>query len=198
MIDLTIDNHHFSTGGRSGHAIAVNGSVPGPLIRLREGQEVTLNVTNNLDEDSSIHWHGLRLPNAMDGVPGMTQAPVAPGDSFDYRFTLPDAGTFWYHPHFQSAEQQDRGLAGAIIVEDEKPLPVDRDLLWVLSVSGTSPNILAAVDDSDWTGPVLDSARQCSVGHAPVPVLTVTAGPGQRAHQEPGSARTTRVSRNGM
>ena len=81
-IDLAIGRGQFSTGGRSGHAIAVNGTVPGPLVRLREGQDVRLNVTNNLDEDSSIHWHGILLPFQFDGVPGVSFPGIKPGETF--------------------------------------------------------------------------------------------------------------------
>lgn len=80
-----------------------------------------------------MHWHGIRLPNAMDGVPGLTQPPIKPGESFVYEFTPSDAGTFWYHPHANSLEQLGRGLAGAVIVEEREPVAVDRDTLWLLS-----------------------------------------------------------------
>jgi FtsP/CotA-like multicopper oxidase with cupredoxin domain len=108
------------------------GSVPGPQIRVRQGDPVRLVVDNNLAEDTTVHWHGIRLPNAMDGVPGLTQPPIRPGDSFVYEFVPPDAGTFWYHPHADSLEQLGRGLAGAFIVEEREPVAVDRDLTWLL------------------------------------------------------------------
>ncbi|MGO1120829.1 multicopper oxidase family protein [Rhodovibrionaceae bacterium A322] len=109
-----------------------NSVTPGPVLRYRQGERLQVTLTNSLPQDSTIHWHGLRLPNAMDGVPHLTQAPVAPGESFDYAFDLPDAGTFWYHPHVLSDEQVGRGLAGALIVEEDNPPPVDRDLVWQL------------------------------------------------------------------
>ena len=109
-----------------------DGVFPGPLLRVRQGQPVCIVVENKLDEDTTVHWHGIRLPNAMDGVPGLTQPPVRPGESFVYEFTPPDAGTFWYHPHANSLEQLGRGLAGILIVEEADPVAVDRDLLWVL------------------------------------------------------------------
>ncbi len=112
---------------------AYDGSVPGPEIRLRQGEPVRIVVENRLTEDTTIHWHGIRLPNAMDGVPGLTQPPIKPGGSFVYAFTPPDAGTFWYHPHADSLQQLGRGLAGALIVEEAEPVQVDRDLLWVLA-----------------------------------------------------------------
>ncbi len=112
---------------------AYDGTVPGPLVRLRQGEPARLVVENRLDQETTVHWHGSRLPNAMDGVPGMTQPPIKSGESFVYEFTPPDAGTFWYHPHANSLEQLGRGLAGAVIVEERDPLEVDRDLLWLLA-----------------------------------------------------------------
>lgn len=111
---------------------AYDGRIPGTTLRLRQGEPVRFLVENRLDQDTTVHWHGIRLPNAMDGVPGLTQPPIRPDESFLYEFTPPDAGTFWYHPHANSLEQLGRGLAGALIVEEREPVPVDRDLLWVL------------------------------------------------------------------
>src|SRR5690554_758982 len=111
---------------------AYDGVVPGPTLRLRQGERLDLVVENRLEEPTTIHWHGIRLPNEMDGVAHLTQAPIQPGESFHYSFDCPDAGTFWYHPHFRSFEQVERGLAGALIVEEAEPPQVDRDLLWVL------------------------------------------------------------------
>ena len=109
-----------------------DGIVPGPTLRVRRGEEVRVRLVNGLPEPTTIHWHGLRLPNAMDGVPHLTQAPVEPGASFDYRFVAPDAGTFWYHSHQFSSEQLARGLYGALIVEEAEPVEVDRDLTLML------------------------------------------------------------------
>jgi FtsP/CotA-like multicopper oxidase with cupredoxin domain len=90
-------------------------------------------VENRLPEETTVHWHGIRLPNAMDGVPHLTQRPIAPGETFAYEFTCPDAGTFWYHPHQRSFVQVGRGLYGPLIVEEREPVPVDRDIIWVLA-----------------------------------------------------------------
>lgn len=112
---------------------AYEGTVPGPELRVRQGQPVRITVLNKLDEDTTIHWHGIRLPNAMDGVPGLTQKPIRPGGSFVYEFTPPDAGTFWYHPHADNLQQLGCGLAGALIVGEPEPVPgIDRDLLWLV------------------------------------------------------------------
>jgi FtsP/CotA-like multicopper oxidase with cupredoxin domain len=101
------------------------GTVPGPIIRVRRGGDVRVRLVNALDEPAAIHWHGVRLANPMDGAPPLTQAPVAPGANFDYRFIAPDAGTFWYHA--ASVRQCERGLFGALIVEEPMPPPADRD-----------------------------------------------------------------------
>lgn len=112
---------------------AYNGQIPGPVLRARQGEPMRIVVQNKLDQDTTVHWHGLRLPNAMDGVPGLTQPSIAPGESFTYEFTPPDAGTFWYHPHAHSLQQLGRGLAGALIIDEAEPVAVDRDRLWVLT-----------------------------------------------------------------
>ena len=109
-----------------------NGSVPGPEIRALQGETVEITVENGLDQATTVHWHGIRLPNAMDGVPHVTQDPIAPGGRFTYRFDLPDAGTYWYHPHLGSSEQLGRGLSGALIVEEREPVQVDREMVWLL------------------------------------------------------------------
>ncbi|MFC3325028.1 multicopper oxidase family protein [Mesorhizobium cantuariense] len=119
-------------GGPQTAVWAYDRTVPGPALRLRQGEPIRITVENELDEDTTVHWHGIRLPNAMDGVPGLTQKPIKPGENFVYEFTPPDAGTFWYHPHANSLVQLGRGLAGALIVEEAEPVAVDRDLLWLL------------------------------------------------------------------
>ncbi|MCK6450333.1 MAG: multicopper oxidase family protein [Alphaproteobacteria bacterium] len=110
-----------------------DGTVPGPIIRIRQGARLRVDVRNELSQDTTVHWHGIRLPNAMDGVPHLTQKPIAPGETFTYDFAAPDAGTYWYHPHSRSFEQVARGLYGALIVEEAEPPPVDRDEVWVLA-----------------------------------------------------------------
>ncbi|MGQ0484513.1 MAG: multicopper oxidase family protein [Hyphomicrobiales bacterium] len=105
---------------------------PFPVLRVRQGEPFRAIVENRLDKDTTVHWHGIRLPNPMDGVPGLTQPPIGPGESFTYEFTPPDAGTFWFHPHANSLEQIGRGLAAMLIVEEREPVAVDRDLVWML------------------------------------------------------------------
>ncbi len=131
-IELSIGNAHFASGVRSGHAIAVNGTVPGPLIRLREGQDVRLHVTNNLEEDSSIHWHGLLLPFQYDGVPGVSFPGIRPGQRFTYEFPIRQNGTYWWHSH--SGLQEQAGHYGPIVVESAESDPrYDRDYVVLLS-----------------------------------------------------------------
>ncbi|MGQ0546711.1 MAG: multicopper oxidase family protein [Betaproteobacteria bacterium] len=109
------------------------GSVPGPELRFKQGERLRVELENLLPKDTTVHWHGIRLPNAMDGVPGLTQPPIkAGGGRFLYEFTLPDAGTYWYHPHLDSSNQVGRGVYGALIIEEPDPPAVDRDLVWVL------------------------------------------------------------------
>ena len=120
---------------------AFNGSVPGPTLRVRQGARLRARFRNRLDAESSIHWHGIRIENAMDGVPDVTQPPVPPGGEFLYDFHVPDAGTFWYHSHRFSPEQVGRGLYGLLVVEEDVAYPVDRELTlvfddWRLDESG--------------------------------------------------------------
>ncbi len=108
------------------------GTAPGPVLRVTQGARLQRTFVNSLPQASSVHWHGIRIENAMDGVPGLTQDAVLPGETFDYDFELPDAGTYWYHSHNQSTEQVARGLYGALIVEEAEALDLDRDEVMVL------------------------------------------------------------------
>ena len=111
---------------------AFNQQVPGPLLRYRQGDILSLEVENQLEVPTTIHWHGLRVPVEMDGVPFLSQKPIEPGATYHYEFKLHDAGTFWYHPHVDSSQQVGRGLRGALIVDELQSPQVDRDVLWVL------------------------------------------------------------------
>jgi len=132
-IALSIGHQMFSAGGKTAHAVTVNGTLPAPLIRLREGQTARLSVTNTLDEDTSIHWHGLLLPFQMDGVPGISFPGIRPRETFVYEFPVRQHGTYWYHSH--SNMQEAIGLYGPLIIDPLTPDPVvyDREHVLVLS-----------------------------------------------------------------
>ena len=120
--------------GQSVDAWTYNGGVPGPLIRVRVGDRLIVHFVNNLPQPTTVHWHGVRLPIQMDGVPGISQPEVPPGGSFTYNFIVPDAGLFWYHPHVMSAAQVGFGLYGALLVEDpNEQVGVADELVLVLS-----------------------------------------------------------------
>ena len=137
-IDLTIARGPRIVQGRSGMGVAVNGSVPGPLVRLKEGDPVNLNVTNALDEDSSIHWHGLLVPFQFDGVPGVSFPGIRPGQTFTYEMpAIRQAGTYWWHSH--SGLQEQAGHYGPIIVDPAGPDPVQADYDYVMLLSEFTP-----------------------------------------------------------
>lgn len=132
-IRLRVAHDNFKVGGRTGHAITMNGVLPAPLIRLREGQNVRIHVENTLDEDTSIHWHGLILPFHMDGVPGISFPGILPKTTFTYEFPIKQYGTYWYHSH--SGLQEQAGHYGPMIIDPagEEPAPYDREHVIVLS-----------------------------------------------------------------
>jgi CopA family copper-resistance protein len=131
--DLTIERTPFEIDGRHTRAITLNGSVPGPLIRLREGDEAVLRYTNALEQETSIHWHGLLIPNRFDGVPGVNFPGVAPGETFEVRFPVRQYGTYWYHSH--SGLQEQLGHYGPLVIDPAEPEPYayDREYVVVLS-----------------------------------------------------------------
>lgn len=120
IINLTIDYKTIEFAGKSRQAMAVNDQIPAPTLHFKEGDHVTINVHNQLNEETALHWHGVLVPWQMDGVLGVTQQGIPPGGAFQYRFTLHQSGTYWYHAHAKLQEQQ--GLYGAFIIEPkEKP-----------------------------------------------------------------------------
>ncbi len=140
--------------GKVVKAMAYNGRLPGPEIRVKEGERVRIVLKNALAEPTTIHWHGVDVPNAMDGVPGLTQKPVPPGEAFVYEFEARPAGTRWYHTHFEEHRQMDLGLVAPFIIEPagSEPFPFDRDHTLVLD---------------DWatgTGPALPPTREGTAG----------------------------------
>ena len=131
--NLSIGRFPVRIDGRAGEAVGVNGTLPAPLIRFREGDEITFNVTNTLDEDTSVHWHGLLVPFQMDGVPGVTFPGIRPGETFTYKYAVPQSGTYWYHSH--SGLQEQEGLYGPLIIDPKHhdPVAYDREYVLVLS-----------------------------------------------------------------
>ena len=136
-IALTIGKVPVRVDGKVSREIGINGTVPGPLVRLKQGQNVRLSVTNTLDEHSSIHWHGLLVPFAMDGVPGVSFPGIAARSTFTYEFPVNQSGTYWYHSH--SAYQEEDGLYGPIVIDPAGPDPVAYDREHVLVLSDHSP-----------------------------------------------------------
>ncbi len=163
-----------------------DGKVPGPVLHATRGEPLTVVVRNSLEQPSSVHWHGLRIENPMDGVPGLTQEPIAPGETFTYRFTPPDAGTFWYHPHIRSWEQVARGLYGALLVNDTTNADVDRDFVlaaddWRLGDDGAF--------DTKSLGNLHDWAHAGRLGN----ILTVNAKAYERLDVAPGERLRLRL-----
>jgi len=136
IIDLTIGEQSFNLDGRTAPAMTINGTIPGPMVRLKEGQEVTLSVTNRLEERSSIHWHGLLLPPAMDGVPGVSFAGIEPGATFTYRFPVRQSGTYWFHSH--SGGQELAGMYAPMIIDPINPEPFRYEREYVVMLSDWS------------------------------------------------------------
>jgi CopA family copper-resistance protein len=131
--DLTVARQEVNFTGQSTTAMTINGQLPGPTLRFTEGDHAVIHVRNQMDVDTSIHWHGILLPNAMDGVPFVTYPPIAPGRTFTYEFDLRQSGTYWYHSHTMLQEQ--RGMFGALVIAPKDKGMVDRirDQVVVLS-----------------------------------------------------------------
>jgi CopA family copper-resistance protein len=132
-IDLRIGESPINITGHRRMATTVNGTLPAPILRLRQGQNVTINVANTLRETASIHWHGLRLPNDMDGVPGLTFPGIAPGETFTYRFPIVQSGTYFYHSH--SGMQEQTGLYGSLVLVPSGKQPYEYDREYVVQLS---------------------------------------------------------------
>jgi len=128
-------------GSRTARTWTYGAGVPGPELRVKQGERVRVQVGNGLPEETTVHWHGVRVPNGVDGVPDMPVPPIKPGESFTYEFAPPDAGTYWFHPHV--GMQLDRGLYGALIVEGkDEPADYDREVVlvlddWLDGIAGT-------------------------------------------------------------
>ena len=130
--NLTIEQNEMTLGGIKAKAMTINGSIPGPVLEFNEGDLAVINVTNKMDVETSVHWHGIILPNFFDGVPYLTTPPIKPGTTFQYRIPLNQSGTYWYHSHTMLQEQ--KGVYGSIVIQPkEKTLEYDKDLVVVLS-----------------------------------------------------------------
>jgi FtsP/CotA-like multicopper oxidase with cupredoxin domain len=135
--DLTIGPLPVNVTGRRRTATVVNGSLPAPTLQFREGDTVTINVSNRLSVPTSLHWHGILLPSNMDGVPGLSFRGITPGETFTYRFPIRQAGTYWYHSH--SGMQEQTGMYGALLLvpREKEPYAYDRDYVILLSAGPT-------------------------------------------------------------
>ncbi|WP_201487615.1 copper resistance system multicopper oxidase, partial [Pseudomonas sp. OF001] len=133
QFDLTIDALPVNITGKARTAMAINGSIPGPLLRWREGDTVTLRVRNRLPQDTSIHWHGILLPANMDGVPGFSFAGIAPDGMYEYKFKVKQNGTYWYHSH--SGFQEQLGVYGPLVIDPLEPEPFQYERDYVLMLS---------------------------------------------------------------
>tara|TARA_R110000824_G_scaffold360548_1_gene548298 strand:- start:2708 stop:4450 length:1743 start_codon:yes stop_codon:yes gene_type:complete len=136
--NLTVDKVLIDTGNFEKEGIGYNGKSPGPVLRFQEGEDVTINVTNNLDESTSIHWHGLILPFQMDGVPKISFPGIEPGETFTYKFPIVQSGTYWFHSH--SGFQEPDGAYGAIVIDPEKRDPFRFDKDYVVQFTDAHPH----------------------------------------------------------
>ena len=187
FIELTARATTVKLKGRSGpdsSLMGYDGLVPGPTLRFTQGQVVRIRFRNELDAPTTVHWHGIRLDNAMDGVPGLTQDAVQPNGSFDYEFTPPDAGTFWYHAHVDSWNQVARGLFGALIIDEATPaFTAENDHVLVLTDWRMDD---AGVFDAASLGRTLEWAGEGHIGNlvtvngVEMPDIPVPSGTAQR------------------
>lgn len=193
---------HDPGTGEEIRMMAYNGQIPGPELHLPQGAEVDVTFTNDLDQPTTVHWHGLRLDNPNDGVPNLTQQPVQPGESFEYTIEVPDAGVFWYHPHVRTDVQKELGLYGAIVVDppkedterypDESVLHLDDMRL----VDGDVPDVyeeaVTYADSGRWGNqPFVNGTAEADVEVAP--------GERHRLHLiNPSNARTWRLNFQGF
>jgi CopA family copper-resistance protein len=136
--NLTVDPVTIDTGEFTRSGIGFNGASPGPVLRFKEGEDVTINVTNNLSESTSIHWHGLILPYQQDGVPGISYNGIAAGETFTYNFPITQSGTYWFHSH--TGFQEPDGAYGAIIIDKKKREPFRYDKEYVVQLTDTHPH----------------------------------------------------------
>lgn len=174
QFDLFIGESQVNYSGTSRTAMTINGGLPGPLLRWREGDTVTIRVRNRLQEDTSIHWHGLILPANMDGVPGLSFHGITPGGLYEYRFKVQQNGTYWYHSH--SGLQEQAGVYGPLVIEAREPEPFqyDRDYVVMLSDwSDEAPERLMHILKNSPATTTSTNARSVTLSRT----SAVTAGP---------------------
>ena len=201
-MELTAGNSAHSLRGDDAPPVSLwtfNNASPGPLLRGRRGDSLRIRLVNKMkDAATSIHWHGVRVDNAMDGAVGVTQPAVPPGEFFDYEVALPDSGSFWYHSHNQSWEQVARGLYGPLLVDDPDDPPVDRDLVLMIDDWKMSP--VGGLDEQSFghLGEWSHGGRLgnwLTVNSAPEPTYEVPAGGRIRLRlMNPANARIFRLA----
>lgn len=173
------------------YATDASAGIPGPEIRIRAGQRVRYRLINELPQPTAVHWHGIRIENAMDGAAPLTQAPVPPGESFDYDFVAPDPGTYWYHSHDRSWEQVARGLAGPLIVEDREPwfgLPGAATGEMTLVLDDWLLNQDASIIEGEW-----DSLNTAAHGGRLGNTVTVNGATSSELEMRPGERLRLRI-----
>lgn len=162
VYDLTVDKVIIDTGDFKKEGIGYNGASPGPVLRFKEGEDVTINVTNNLDDTTSVHWHGLILPYQQDGVPTISYDGIKPGETFTYNFPVRQSGTYWFHSH--SGFQEPDGAYGAIVIEAKKREPFRYDREYVVQLTDTHPDAGARIMRNLKTMPDYYNRQQPTLG----------------------------------
>src|SRR6187402_191750 len=186
IVEVTLDARIATVETAPGHSFEAwtyNGTLPGPLIRVRVGDRLIVRFTNHLPQPTTVHWHGIRVPIQMDGVPGVSQPEVKTGETFVYDFTVPDAGLYWYHPHVMSAAQVGFGLYGALLVEDpDDGVGVADQLTLVLSDIGfDTKGVLEPADSGGSAGMVFGREGEYVLANGRRrPVLKARPGAPQR------------------
>src|SRR6476469_3469428 len=184
-VDMTAKPADVLIDGKTVHAWTYNGSIPGPLIKTHVGDRLIVHFKNELDDPTTVHWHGVRVPIEMDGVPDISQAAVNKGESFTYDFVVRDAGLYWYHPHVMSAAQVGFGLYGALLVEDpDDGVGVDDQTTIVLSDIGfDNKGVLEPADSGGSAGMVFGREGDYVLANGRHhPVLKARSGAPQRWH----------------
>ena len=188
--DITVDKVSIDTGNSTKTGIGYNGASPGPTLRFTEGEDVTINVTNNLSTSTSIHWHGLILPFQMDGVPGISYDGIEPGDTFTYQFPIVQSGTYWFHSH--TGFQEPDGAYGSIIIEPKGREPFKFDREYVVQLTDKHPHSGSRIMRNLKKMPDYYNRQQRTVLDFFKDVKEQGAGPSVQDRQDWGSMRMMR------